>query len=166
MRAHTFAGLIIVLFGLSFLFRFPIFNVVVALLIIWVGVRVFTGKEKDFNFQTKGVISEDVFRKILIFSGIDAKLISKNFKDAEVVTIFGGGNIDMSEVKTKESGIDMDLVAIFGGIKIKIPKDWKIESEGVGMFGGFKDNTDAPSKPSVTVHLKGAAIFGGIEVAN
>jgi hypothetical protein len=168
MRGHTLAGVIIVILGLSILFNFPIFNFLIAFIVLWIGVRILTGRGKFGTFGTEmgGSVSEDYLRRVLIFSGIKTKLKTENFAGMELVTVFGGGEIDAGSVSTKKTNIDMDLVSIFGAIKVKIPKGWKVVSEGTGIFGGFDNKTEASSKSAVTVHLKGAAIFGGVEVIN
>jgi predicted membrane protein len=168
MKAHTVAGIIIILIGLSILFRFPVINFIIAFFILWIGVKILTGQGRMGNFwsETKGSINEDYFRRVLVFSGIRTKLSTQNFEGMELVTIFGGGEIDAAAVSTKKSNIDIDLVSIFGGVKLRIPKGWTVKSEGTGIMGGFNNGTESPAKSGVTVHLKGAAIFGGVEIVN
>jgi hypothetical protein len=169
MRGHQLAGLIIILIGLSILFNFPIFNFLFAFIILWIGVKILTGQGKSFGgmvTKTGGTISEDFVKRVLIFSGIKAKLKTDNFEGMDVVSIFGGGEIDASGVKTKKTSIDIDLVSIFGGLKLTLPKGWVVKSEGAGIIGGFNNNTNVSGKSTVTVHLKGAAIIGGVEVVN
>jgi predicted membrane protein len=168
MRGHTLAGIIIIVVGLSILFNFPVFNFLIAFVVLWVGVRILTGRGKFGNFgaESSGTINEGYLRRVLIFSAIKAKLKTENFEGMELVTIFGGGEVDAGAVSTKKTDIEIDLVSIFGGIKLRIPKGWKVVSEGAGVFGGFNNKTESSSKSGVTLHLKGAAIFGGVEVVN
>jgi len=168
MRGHIIAGVIIILIGLSILFGFPLFNFIFAFIVIWIGVRILTGRGEMDHFwsEGKGSASEDYFRRVLIFSGIRTKLKTENFEGMELVTIFGGGEVDAGGVGTKKTDIDIDLVAIFGGVKLRLPKGWEVKSEGTGILGGFDNKTVSSAKSGVTVHLKGAAIFGGVEVVN
>lgn len=169
MKSHTLLGIIIILIGLSILFHFPILNFIFAFAILWIGVKILSGQGRTFGSvgsSTKGVLNEDSLSRVLIFSGLKTKLKTENFEGMDVVTIFGGGEIDAGSVKTKKTKIDIDLVSVFGGIKLVIPKGWQVKSEGVGIIGSFNNNTESYAKPSVTVHLKGAAIFGGVEVVN
>jgi hypothetical protein len=169
MKSHTLLGIIIILIGLSILFRFPILNFIFAFVILWIGVKILSGQGKMFGSvasSTKGVLNEDTLSRVLIFSGLKTKLITENFEGMDVVTVFSGGEIDAGSVKTKKSKIDIDLVSVFGGLKLVIPKGWQVKSEGVGIIGAFNNNTDSVSKSPVTIHLRGAAIFGGVEVVN
>lgn len=166
MRASMIFGIIIVIFGLNILFDFPFFEVLFALLIIWLGYKMIIRSRKDFDSVGEKNMSEDFLNKVLVFSGLKTKFSSKNFQGGELVTVFGGIEIDATNSLSKEKEIDLDMTAVFGGITIKVPKDWKVKCEGIAMFGGYDNKTENPSKPSLIVHIKGAAIFGGVEIIN
>ncbi len=79
--------------------------------------------------------------------------------------IFSGGKIDLSRAETADRDVNLEVVAVFGGGKIIIPKNWKINSQGTAIFGGY-DSKAAAGSGEVTLNLKGTAIFGGVEVEN
>ena len=166
MNPRLIIGILIILVGVSFLINFPVFKFAFALFIIWIGIKVLTGNREKFEFQSTGKTEEDEISRILVFSGINRRFLSKNFKGGEVVAIFGGGDIDLSEVDTKEKEITLDVVAIFGGLRVKVPDTWTIKSEGVGIIGGFNNNTKQKEKGTVTATVKGIAIFGGVDIVN
>lgn len=168
MKSHTLAGLIIILIGLSILFHFPIFSFLFAFVILWIGVKIMTGQGSSFGgfMETKGVLRSNNLKRVLVFSGINAKLTADNFEGMELVCIFGGGELDANTAVSKKKDVDIEVVAIFGGLKLRIPKSWKVKSEGTGIIGGFNDRTNPPGKSTTTVHLRGVAIFGGVEIVN
>ena len=167
MRGHTIFGVIVILIGLSILLHFAFFNFLFALIIIWIGVRILTGHRYDpWGMETEASEGEDFLSRVFIFSGLRKKMTSDNFEGMNVAVIFGGGEIDLTGVKTQKTDLDLEINAVFGGLKLKIPKTWKIKSDAVGILGGFNNMTASPEKPAATVHLKGSAIFGGIEIVN
>ena len=169
MKRHPLAGLIIIAVGLSILFSFHFFSFIMGIIVLWIGVKILTGHNRrfgDFAYDVRGMLNEDYLKRVLVFSGINTKLKTENFEGMELVVVFGGGEIDASQVKTKKTNVDIDLVAILGGVKVRIPKGWAVKSEGMGMLGGFDNRTEVSGKPLVTVHLKGVAILGGVEVVN
>jgi len=168
MRGHNFIGVIIIIIGLSILFSFPFFNIIFALILLWVGVRIVSGRSWSGGpwKQATGIIKEDFLRRVLVFSSLQSKLKTESFEGMEIVAIFGGGELDASAISTKKTNVDINLVTIFGGIKLKLPKGWTVKNEGAGILGGFDNNTTPSSKSSVIVHLKGVAMFGGVEVEN
>lgn len=166
-QSKTIIGIIIIAIGLSIFLSFPIFSFLIAVLLVWIGIRVLTGKENRFNnIGEKGEEYENKINRVLIFSGINKKYKSDKFEGGEVVAIFGGGEIDLSEVTTKEKEIKLSFVAIFGGLKIILPKEWQVESQGVGILGGFNNNSKPLEKTSVKVSVEGVAIFGGVDLVN
>ena len=66
----------------------------------------------------------------------------------------------------------LDVNSIFGGCEIRVPETWTIVTEGQGIFGGYTDATrqtgveDLNNPRKKTLLIRGAAIFGGVEVKN
>jgi hypothetical protein len=90
---------------------------------------------------------------------------SENFKGGKVTMVFAGGEIDLSNVKTTAKEIDLNITTVFAGAKLIIPKGWKVNTQGTAIFGGY-DNKVVPGEGSVTLNLRGSAVFGGIEIVN
>lgn len=109
---------------------------------------------------------EDYLDSTCIFSGSKKIIITKNFKGGDIVTIFGGTELDFSQADmTKPVGLE--ITTIFGGTKLIIPSDWEIKSEAVMIFGGIEDKRRMQTitgEPTKTLILKGTVLFGGIEI--
>lgn len=158
-------GAIIILIGINILFDINMFRLLFPVLLIWIGARIIWGKDST-SFTTESEAREDRIKRVLIFSGVKQKIQSDDFEGGEIVTIFGGAEIDLSGVKTKKKRIQLDLVAILGGMKITLPPNWSVRSEGVGILGGFNNQAGKDTKKTVEVDLKGVAILGGVDVVN
>ena len=102
---------------------------------------------------------------VTIFSSVKKNVFSKNFKGGDVVSIFGGAEINLTQADFNGS-IAIEVVQIFGGTKLIIPPHWQIRSEMVAIFGGIEDKRP----PQLTydedkvVVLHGTTVFGGIEI--
>jgi predicted membrane protein len=122
--------------------------------------------------------SEPRLNVVNIFWGGKRRLITKRFVGGEIVTIFGGFDIDLTQSDIQGTQTQIDVVTIFGGGDIRVPPNWEVVLETVGIFGGCGDRTLHPEqqKPSsgsdpaapVTKRLiiKGVAIFGGLNIKN
>ena len=114
------------------------------------------------------ISDEDFIDSVSFFSGIKKNVVSKNFKGADIVTIFGGSEINLLQADFEEKAV-IDVTTVFGGMTLTIPSNWKVKSELTAFFGGIEDkrvmetNTDEPEK---TLILRGACVFGGIELNN
>lgn len=101
-----------------------------------------------------------------IFGGIERNIISKNFKGGKVNSVFGGAEINLMQADIQGT-ISLELNAVFGGIELTVPASWKVITEVSAVMGGVQDkrsmNNDIADTEKVLV-LKGAAVFGGIEI--
>jgi len=165
-QGRFIVGLIIILLGINILFDLSLVKILFSLFVIWLGVRVLTGNQGKWSVESKTRMHEDILKRVILFSKFDTKLVSQNFKKAELVTVFGASDVDLSEVKTKQASVDLECVAVFGALKLRVPKDWSVASEGVGMIGVFTNQAKPPQKKAVTASLKGVAIFGGVNIVN
>jgi predicted membrane protein len=111
-------------------------------------------------------MQDDIIDSTNIFSGTKKVILSKNFKGGDVVNIFGGCEIDLTQADMTSPAV-LEVTAIFGGATLIVPSNWAIKSEAVTIFGGIGDKrkitTLADSAPKTLV-LKGTMIFGGMEI--
>ena len=100
-----------------------------------------------------------------IFGGHDRIIITENLKGGDIVNVFGGGKYDLLQSKLAPGKNVLEVVMIFGGSKIIVPRDWDVKVEVVAVFGGFSDKRIIPAEgvkdPSRTLVIEGIAIFGG-----
>lgn len=108
----------------------------------------------------------DVLDIVSIFGSIKKQVISKNFVGGEVVCIFGGSEINLSQADSQRPMI-IDIVQIFGGAKLIVPANWEVRSEAVAILGGIEDKrAHTNASPDKVLVLKGTTLFGGIEIVN
>lgn len=166
MNIRFIIGTLIVLLGISILFDLNLFRIIFPLILIWIGVQVITGKDTS-NSTEQIEVQEHRMKRVLVFSSINQKVNSDNFQGGEIIAVFGGGEVDFSQVKTKEKNIKLELVAVCGGLEIIIPDNWIVISEGVGILGGFDNKANgSQAKKTVEVTIKGVAVLGGVQVRN
>ena len=91
---------------------------------------------------------------------------SKAFRGADLTAIMGGCEIDLRNAAINGEAT-IDVFALWGGIEIRVPNDWTIESRVMPLLGGVEDKTRPPQ--GATAHrliLRGFAIMGGVEIKN
>lgn len=105
---------------------------------------------------------------VAVFGGIKKNIQSKNFKGGEIVSFMGGSEINFMQADIQQP-IELEVNNVFGGTKLIIPSNWDVKNEISAIFGGVEDkrnfNNSAPDSGKKIV-LKGACVFGGIEVTN
>ena len=115
------------------------------------------------------VSNESVLNIVAVFSGSERAIDNPDFRGGDIVAVFGGVRLDLRRATIADKAV-LDINAVFGGIEIRVPETWNVQSKGVGIFGGFDDKTIHP-KPDPNVKtpqliITGAAVFGGMSVSN
>ncbi len=111
--------------------------------------------------------SEDFVRTSAVFGGVKKNIVSKNFKGGDVKAVFGGGELNFTQADIKEKAV-LEITAVFGGVKLVVPRNWEIQSELNTFCGGIEDNRaiepNVNGETPKVLLLKGQATFGGIEI--
>jgi predicted membrane protein len=115
----------------------------------------------------EGFSSEDFIDATAFFGGVHKKIVSKNFKGGDIVTIMGGTELDFTQADFT-GVVKLDVVQIMGGTKIIVPAHWEVRSEVTAVFARFEDKRQQPSvsNPDKILIIDGTSIFGGIELKN
>ena len=115
--------------------------------------------------QSRGDEESDELSLAAIYEGVELKSRARAFRGGSLLAWFGGIELDLREAEL-DPGARLDAHAIFGGIEIRTPPDWRVESSATAFLGGVTSRPapadDDPSAPLLT--LTGMAIFGGIDV--
>jgi predicted membrane protein len=111
--------------------------------------------------------TEDVLDLVAIFGAVKKVVFSKNFRGGEVVCVFGGSEINLTQADFTGT-IKLEIVAIFGGAKLIVPANWQVRSEATAILGGIDDKRDpvASANSDKVLVLDGTAICGGIEITS
>ena len=113
---------------------------------------------------SQGDEESDDLRLVAVFNGITLESRAKAFTGGSMLAWYGGIDVDLREVELAP-GARLSLHTLFGGIAIKTPPDWRVESELKAFAGGVDTRTSSqgdPDAPALT--LTGTALFGAIAV--
>lgn len=109
---------------------------------------------------------DDFVDSTSIFGGDKKIMLSKDFKGGDIVNIFGGTELNLSQADINGK-VTIEITTVFGGTKLIVPANWEVKSEAVTIFGGLEDKRSASvmnSDGDKILLLKGTVIFGGIEI--
>jgi len=159
-------------------FYFPIAFIALGLYLILKPKRIngdqWKKKAAAFNITDENPVEEadvsgaDYVETVDIFGGSKHNVFSKNFKGADIVAVFGGCELDLTNADFKDT-VTLDVVAIFGGAKIIVPPSWEVKSEVTSIFGGVDDKRKIlplAGQERKIIKIKGLALFGGLNITN
>lgn len=173
IRRHSFWGVVFTVIGgmgfLSAVLDFSIGSLLLPAIFIAIGLNILFKKPEvwgpGFN-SSKGSDSDEI-KENIAFAGMERSYTSQNFKGGKIDVAFGGFKADLRDVKLAKDGATLEINSAFGGGEILVSKDMRITTDGSGILGGWNDNFSSnASKNGPTLHIKGTAVFGGVEVKN
>jgi predicted membrane protein len=147
-------------------------GIIIPIFFIILGIYIILKKRKTeqpsiFNSDSSRV-NKDKIDDVSIFGGGTKIISSNNFQGGNITAIFGGSEINLINCQLAEGDSVLDVLCIFGGTTIILPKEWNVVINVTSILGGFSNK--AIRNPSIvidqnkTLHIKGLAMFGGGEV--
>lgn len=101
---------------------------------------------------------------VAVFSGRRVVNTAPRFRGGSATAVFGGVEVDLTGATIDEVAV-LDAVALFGGIDVEVPPGWRVVVDGPVVFGGHESHVPPPTQDGApTLHVRGTAIFGGIDV--
>ncbi len=172
MGPALFWGLLLIIIGLSFIFRivfnidFPLLKIIIAFVFIFLGLRLLFG---SFGFVNISAGENDVL--------FGEKRFNQFEKNKEYNVIFGKGEYDFRDVNLENGVKKVKLSTVFGASEVKLSRDIPVRIRVDAAFAGAElpngntavfgnTNYESPdldtSKPFLD--LKIDVVFGGVEV--
>jgi predicted membrane protein len=149
----------------------PLALIGVGFFLIWGSLEARRAAAK-WNIGGQGGDPRSTLNEHVLFGGIERRINSKEFRGGQLHAVFGGIEIDLRDAEMAEDQAVLVANSIFGGIEVRVPETWFVAAHGQGIFGGFTDSTryrgvnDATNPQKKTLIVRGASVFGGVEIRN
>lgn len=167
-RHAVILSVMLVLFGLLWsLGNLGVLNISIfslwPILLVGLGVNVLLQKNSNSG------VSDDTesLTDTTMFAGSKKVITSSNFKTAKLTTLFGGSELDLSEIKVK-GDIEVEAVVLCGELKLRVPNNTEIVNNVSKIAAEVKDQRSshqksAEAKNKVTVN--GVVTMGSLEIS-
>lgn len=157
-------------------FFWPALVIIIGLIILIRPGKAFVfGKKPEDLFGSRHNFSdEDGFQKgdkldvVAVFNGLKKIVTSKNFLGGEVVTVFGGSEINLMQADFSQP-IKIEAVVIFGGLKLIVPRNWEVRTDVVTILAGTEDKRMSSIEvipEDKIIQISGVVIFGGVDIVS
>ncbi|MFE5404599.1 DUF1707 domain-containing protein [Streptomyces sp. NPDC056580] len=101
-----------------------------------------------------------------VLSGFERKGRWTMPKRFNCFAFMGGGEIDLREAYFADREVEINCVAVMGGVQVIVPPGVEVVVRGIGVMGGFEHpRDDGPPEPGAPrVVVSGFAFWGGVGV--
>jgi len=130
------------------------------LIIISIGISILLGRAS----KQPRTNSADTTNISAYFSSNETRSDSRHYQGGAISTTFGGVELDLRDAVIKDSAT-LNVSVIFGGLELRVPREWRIQSNVVAIIGGVDGKSNNEPQPNApTLIINGDVIFGGIDI--
>jgi predicted membrane protein len=149
----------------------PFALIALGIYVMWASLLERSHRVGDLAARTDAIPSDAQLDSVNIFGGGEYRINAKNFRGGRVLAVFGGFELDLRQADIEGQEAVVEVNTLFGGGEIRIPQTWNLVVSGMGIFGGYGDETLPPppnpaAPPAKTFILKGVSLFGGVSIKN
>lgn len=101
------------------------------------------------------------------WTGLKRNTTSPDFRGAELTAIMGGIELDLTQAKIPSGRAEIHIFSMWGGVDVRIPKEWRVDIPLLALLGGYDDKTEQTPLPGAPVLvLKGFVLMAGLDIKN
>jgi predicted membrane protein len=109
---------------------------------------------------------ESTFSDSAFLGGIERKYNSSTFRQGEAEAFMGGVDLDFRDAIIEGDEARLEISAIMGGVKIRIPRNWNVANRVSAVMGGVKDYTTSTATGNKRLVIEGTVLMGALEIYN
>ncbi len=108
------------------------------------------------------------FELVTIMEGKQFASRAEQLQSGKVTTVMGGVDLDLRDAVLAPGGADLALFTVMGGVALRVPDTWIVETVGRAFLGGHdtrvaKRGALSADAPVLRVHAN--TFFGGLDIA-
>ena len=142
------------------------------LILIGAGLLMLFNRESwrgSISYRAPRIHAYGGMREGAVFGGGKRKINTQDFTGGHIDAVFSGYEIDLRGANMAADSATLKIGSVFSGVEIRIPETWSVVIQGDGVFGTITDKTVQPNPQTPglkRLFIKGAAVFGSVEVKN
>ena len=100
--------------------------------------------------------------------GVHRVVETSDYRGGDATAIMGAVELDLRGASIASSPAVLDVFALWGGIELTVPSEWKVELQATPILGGFENKARSSSvqtgAPPQVLVIRGTAEMGGVEI--
>ncbi|HEY4754273.1 MAG TPA: hypothetical protein VIH37_13380 [Candidatus Limnocylindrales bacterium] len=108
---------------------------------------------------------DDEIELAVVYDGRDFTSKASSFRGGRIVCWYAGLDVDLRGAQLDPTGAELDVFTLFGGTRIRVPGDWRVQMRGMSVFGGATGPDTDPLEPNAPVlRVRHRTVFSGLDV--
>lgn len=99
-----------------------------------------------------------------IFDGEELENRSPEFRGGTTICWYGGQRLDLRGATLAPEGATLKARCLFGGLQVLVPATWRVQVQGIPIFGGIQDESSGPDGDGPLLRIEAIAAFSGLTV--
>ena len=103
------------------------------------------------------------------FNNVEERYAAQDFRGGEVEANFANLFLDLREAAMAEDSASLVVTITFAGVRLQVPPNWRVNSDGVTTHRGeIKDEREVspPETSDPVLHLTGTLTFGHLNITD
>ena len=161
-----FIGVMLVARNLEWI-SFSILGLWPLVLVLIGGSIVMHSMRGPIAFLRSGADEANMLNGLAVMGGFRRANSSQNFQGGEITAVMGGAEVDLRGAAIADEEAVLNIFAFWGGVELRVPREWNVQVLATPILGGFEDKTLQPaSNAAPRLVIRGYAIMGGVEIGN
>jgi Predicted membrane protein (DUF2154). len=108
--------------------------------------------------------TRDTVNYSAVLGSMEVSNNSVNLRGGTVSAVFGGATLDLRGAVPMDGAV-IEANAVFGGVKLYLPQNCRLQVNGVPFLGGCECTAQRPNDPALPLlTIRYTAVFGGVEI--
>lgn len=134
------------------------------LLLIAFGFLMWTRSRRAARTPAEGAAAENWHA---FLGGIQRRINATDFRGGSATAFMGGVVLDLTKADMAGDEAVVHVLAMWGGVEVRIPDTWAVEVNVVPIMGGVVDKTfGGPAESTKRLVVDGTVLMAGIEIRN
>lgn len=131
--------------------------------LILLGISIVVGRQRRRSVTE---VDGDGFEFLSVASTVDRR-VGGAVREGSATAVFGDVTVDLRDEDIDEP-LEVDAVAVFGDVRLRVPTDWDVRTETVQIFGDVADRRreTPPRKSRPDLLVEGVTVFGDVTITD
>ena len=137
----------------------------IPIILIATFIFVITDRNRSRASENQALTTESTSDDSAFLGGVTRKYGLSNFRRGGASAVMGGVDLDFRDASIEGDEARLDVTAIMGGVKVRIPPTWNVVNRVVPILGGV-ENRSVSSDGNKRLVIEGTVLMGGLEIKN